>query len=203
LSYDHVAQQITEAVRRWRPAIVGFRYRGSRHESAVAQLSTTSGSFEPFPYLMKHRKFAALLVVVAVLAGGCSKRSEAVAIEPGVAIGSVRSGMTIQQVIEKLGPPDQTNDSVLMYAQLGIQIAPGSRGQVYRVTIAHPFAGHSKEGIGIGSSRPEVIRAYGDPTVAKPGTSGCEFLRYSGRGLVVQLHDGKADMMSVFFPTAK
>jgi len=152
---------------------------------------------------MNHRTLAAFLVAAAVLVGGCSKRNASIAIEPGVAIGSVHSGMTIPQVIEQLGQPDQTNDSELIYSQLGLQVAPGSGGQVYRVTIAHPFAGHSKEGIGIGSTRADVIRAYGEPTVAKPGTSGYESLRYSKFGLVFQLHDGKADMMSVFFQAAK
>jgi hypothetical protein len=69
--------------------------------------------------------------------------------------------------------------------------------------MEHPFAGRTKEGIGIGSSRADVIRGYGEPTVAKPGTSGYEFLRYSKLGLVFQLHDGKVDMFSVFFQAAK
>ena len=125
------------------------------------------------------------------------------AIEPGIAVGSVHSGMTMQQVIAKLGQPDQTNDSVLVYSHLGLQVAPGNGGVVHRVTVEHPFAGRTKEGIGIGSNRADVIRAFGEPTVAKPGTSGYEFLRYGELGLVFQLHDGKVDMFSLFFQAAK
>jgi hypothetical protein len=51
---------------------------------------------------MKDRTLIAFLLAAAVLVGGCSKRSEPVAIEPGVAVGSVHSGMTIQQVIAEL-----------------------------------------------------------------------------------------------------
>jgi hypothetical protein len=152
---------------------------------------------------MKNRTVIALLAVAGMVVGGCSKRSEPVVIEPGVAIGAVHSGMTLPQVVAKLGQPDQTNDSALIYSHWGLQVAPGKGGVVHRVTVAQPFAGRTKEGIGLGSGRAEVIRAYGEPTVAKPGTSGYEFLRYSKLGLVFQLHDGKADMMSVFFQATR
>jgi hypothetical protein len=152
---------------------------------------------------MKNHTIAACLMVAAVLIGGCSKQSASVSIEPGIAVGSVHSGMTIQQVIVELGQPDQTNDSALVYSQLGLLIAPGNTNVVHRVTIVHPFAGHTKEGVGIGSSRADVIRAYGEPTIAKPETSGYEFLRYAKLGLVFQLHDGKVDMFSVFFLATK
>ena len=152
---------------------------------------------------MKNSTLIAFLLAAAVLVGGCSKRSEPVAIQPGVAVGSVHSGMTIRQVIAELGQPDQTNDSALIFSRLGLQVAPGSNDVIHRVTMEHPFAGRTKEGIGIGSSRADVIRGYGEPTVAKPGTSGYEFLRYSKLGLVFQLHDGKVDMFSVFFQAAK
>ena len=150
-------------------------------------------------HLMRNRTLT-LLVVAAALAGGCSKRGESTAIEPSVGVGSVHSGMTIEQVISQLGQPDETNDSTLIYSHLGLQVAPGNGDVVHRVTMEHPFAGRTKEGIGIGSSRADVIQAFGAPTVAEPGTAGYEFLRYSSRGLVFQLHDGRVDMMSVFFP---
>jgi hypothetical protein len=152
---------------------------------------------------MKNRTLTKYFVIATILVGACSVRSQSVTIEPGIAVGSVHSGMTMQQVIAKLGQPDQTNDSVLVYSHLGLQVAPGNGEVVHRVTVEHPFTGRSKEGIGIGSSRADVIKAYGEPTVAKPGTAGYEFLRYSKLGLVFQLHDGKVDMMSVFFPATK
>jgi hypothetical protein len=152
---------------------------------------------------MKNRTLTKFLVIATVLVGACSVRSQSVAIEPGIAVGSVHSGMTMRQVIAKLGQPDQTNDSALVYSHLGIQVAPDKGEIVHRVTVEHPFTGRTKEGVGIGSSRADVIQAYGAPTVAKPGTADYEFLRYTKLGLVFQLHDGKVDMMSVFFQSTK
>jgi hypothetical protein len=156
------------------------------------------------------------LVASAALFVSCSKRSESVAIEPGVAVGSVHSGMTIQQVIAELGQPDPTNyffdtnyygGPALEYSHLGLIVAPGKGGVVNRVTITHSFAGRTKDGIGIGSSRADVIQAMGAPTFDKPGRQGYEFLRYahleSGGHLVFQLHDGTVDIISVFFPDTK
>lgn len=148
-------------------------------------------------------------VAAAALVGSCSKHSDSVAIEPSVAVGSVHSGMTTQQVIAELGQPDPTNyffdtnyygGPALEYSHLGLIVAPDKEGVVNRVTITQPFAGRTKKGIGIGSSRADVIQAYGAPPITRPGTAGYEFLRYSKLGLVFQLHDGKVDMMSVFFP---
>jgi hypothetical protein len=153
------------------------------------------------------QKIHTMKKIVSILSGClvtlAAVAADSVAIEPGVAVGSVHSGMTIQQVITQLGQPDQTNDSALVYSRLGLQVAAGKGDVVHRVTMEHPFAGHTKEGIGIGSSRADVIGAFGEPTVAKPGTSGYEFLRYKKLGLVFQLHDGKIDMFSVFFQATK
>ena len=152
---------------------------------------------------------SSVVVAVSILVTGCSKRtahsawasSASAVIEPGVFIGPLHSGMTIQQVIAELGQPEQTNDKELLYPHLGLQVAHAAGGDVmYRVTIQHPFAGHTKDGIGIGSSRADVVQAYGEPKVAKPGPeAGSEFLIYDKPGLVFTLHDGKVDIMSVFF----
>ncbi len=44
-------------------------------------------------------------------------------------------------------------------------------------SVITPFAGHTKEGIGIGSNRAEVVSAYGEPPTAKHG-NGYEILIY-------------------------
>ncbi len=143
------------------------------------------------------------LVLATALAGGCSRQGEPVTIEPGVAVGLLHSGMTLEQVISQLGQPDRTNDSHFEYSRLGLSVVSGQGGAVERVIIAQPFAGRTKEGIGIGSSRADVIRAYGAPAFDKPGTSGYEFLRYGQLGFVFQLHNGKTDLMTVIFPKPK
>jgi hypothetical protein len=63
------------------------------------------------------------------------------------------------------------------------------------------FAGHTKEGICIGSSRADVISAYGEPTVTEPmrGSSGSETLKYKPLGLDFHITDGKVNLIAVFF----
>jgi hypothetical protein len=160
----------------------------------------------------------ALLVAAAFLAGGCSKQaahvswssSESIVVEPGVAIGSVHSGMTMQQVIAELGQPDQTVVSTapeingaLDYTNIGLSVMPGRGGVVHDVGVRPPFAGRTKEGIGMGASRADVIKAYGEPTAAKQMQPDSEVLRYEPLGVRFQLQDDKVDLIVVTFKTTK
>jgi hypothetical protein len=159
-----------------------------------------------------------LLAATVLLAGGCSKRpahviwssSESIVVEPGVAIGSVHSGMTIQQVIAALGQPDRTIDSAspeinraLEYTNFGLCVIPDKGEAVHIASVGPPFAGRTKKGIGIGSSRADVIQAYGEPTTAKPIKPDYEVLRYESLGLRLQLQEGKVDLIAVIFKTTK
>jgi hypothetical protein len=164
-----------------------------------------------------------MLVAVSFLSGGCSKRpahgvltsSESFVIEPGASIGPVRSDMTMQQVVAELGEPDRTNGSVLDYLNLGFSVIPGKGGVVKVVLCADhsghgglftkAFAGHTKEGIGIGSSRADVVRAYGEPTTTKTVEfmPGCEILIYRPLGLDFRLQDSKVNLIGVIFNSPK
>jgi len=114
-----------------------------------------------------------------------------VAIKPGVYVGLVHSGMTLDQVKAALGQPDATNDSALDYVKLGLQIIPGKGDLVHIVGVGHPFLGGTKEGICVGSSCAAVIQAY-EP--------GYETLKYKPLGVNFQLHDGKVDWLATVFP---
>jgi hypothetical protein len=132
-------------------------------------------------------------------------------IEPGVAIGPVHSGMTIQQVVAELGEPDQKKESALEYLNLGFSVVPdkaGKEGVVHIVLcvdrggpFTRAFAGQTTEGIGIGSSRADVIKAYGEPTATESidGKPGFEVLRYKPRGLMLELEAGKVYSIGVIF----
>src|SRR5208283_175241 len=74
--------EVAGANRRWR---CQFRYRGSRRESAVAQLFSL-GVFT----FMKNRTLTALLMAAAIVASGCSKRSQSVTVSPGDSIFQIR-----------------------------------------------------------------------------------------------------------------
>jgi hypothetical protein len=162
---------------------------------------------------MKH---CTLLIVAALLVSlfvGCSKRptsSATFVIEPKAAIGPVRSGMTIQQVVAVLGEPDQKKDSALEYLNLGFFVVPGKGGLVQIVLcedsdkggpFTKAFAGRTKEGTGIGSSRADVISAYGEPTATESidGKSGFEVLRYKPLGLMLEIGAGKVYSIAVIF----
>jgi hypothetical protein len=162
--------------------------------------------------------FTAFLVAVALLAGGCTKQtshgiwssSASIVIEPGVSVGPVHSGMTIKQIIAELGQPERTKDSILQYLTLGLYIIPAKvpdKGDVVHIVgVASPFAGHTKEGICLGSGRAEVIQAYGEPTTTKllkpeSAKAGREVLRYERLGLNFELQDGMVVSMGMVFQT--
>ena len=98
-------------------------------------------------------------------------------IEPNLAVGPVRVGMTTAQVIGALGEPQRRTSNSLEYSRLGIAVMPGSDGIVSVVMcgdvtgINGPFVkifnGRTKEGIGMRSTRAEVLKAYGQPTEDK------------------------------------
>jgi hypothetical protein len=102
--------------------------------------------------------------------------------------------MTIQEVISALGQPSRTNAVGLEFSSVGLFICP-DKGEF---TLIPPFAGHTKEGIGLGSSRADVVRAYGQPSAARITGPGYELLRYSPNRMSFQLHEGVVDWIDVF-----
>jgi hypothetical protein len=153
--------------------------------------------------IKKHIAFA----VVAILAAGCSKHGEPRADVRGLAIGSLHSGTTMRQVVAEFGQPelDMTNSGVISmarYQKLGLGfLAP--YGVVRSVSVLAPCTQRTREGIGIGSSRAAVIKAYGEPTSAKATATNCEVLAYQRLGFVCELQDGKVDSMTIVFRTVK
>jgi hypothetical protein len=65
------------------------------------------------------------------------------------------------------------------------------------------FKGHTKEGIGMESSREDVIKAYGQPTTAKSWEPGQEQLEYKDLGLTFTLESAKVINILVDFRTPK
>jgi hypothetical protein len=65
------------------------------------------------------------------------------------------------------------------------------------------FKGRTKEGIGMESSRADVINAFGQPTTVKPWEPGQEQLEYKTLGLTFTLEAGKVMNILVDFRPAK
>ena len=145
-----------------------------------------------------------IVALLVYLVASCSKKpavatmpvwsaSSTIAINPIITIGTLRSGMTIQEVITELGQPARTNAAGLEFPGFGLSITP-AHGEM---TLFPPFAGLTKDGIGMGSSRADVLRAYGEPRVSKFTGPGMELLEYEALGIKFQLHDGAVDWIDV------
>lgn len=108
---------------------------------------------------------------------GCRKKSEEpMTIEPSVGIGKVKFGMLSKEVRSILGKPDfemrdaQMTES-LAYNELGLSIYI-FKGLVKGITCrglsgdpeVKPCTARTSKGIGIGSTREQIIEAYGEPT---------------------------------------
>ena len=147
--------------------------------------------------------------------GGCSVKSEQASsgtnapmlIEPYAGVGKVRAGMTIDQIIAELGKPERKTGKALEYTKLGLAVLPGTNGIVQAVMcgdvtgingpFVKAFTGRSKEGIGMNSTREEVIKAYGEPTSSEKFIGGIESLQYAPLGLTFTLEGGRVHHMIV------
>jgi hypothetical protein len=158
------------------------------------------------------------MVSALLFIGGCSKKphlssSASIVIQPGVSFGSVRNNATMQDVINALGEPDERNERQLKYFNLGLLIDIKSNvvhiiscvGVDAKDSPFKTFAGHTPDGIGIGSSKEDIVRAYGEPTAVEsdPKTPDIEVLRYKSLGLFFMLRDGKVLGMAVIFQPQK
>ena len=161
---------------------------------------------------MKIYKPLIIAFSLALLLSGCSKNgtlasSESFTVEAGASIGPVHSGMTMQQVTKVLGEPSRTLKGLLEYQHLGLIILPEKGGLVGSVMcVSHgkggaavrSFAGHTKEGIGIGASRAEVISAYGTPLDIESHTNYEHLIYYKTRGINFVIKNEKVDEITVY-----
>jgi RNA polymerase sigma factor (sigma-70 family) len=172
-------------------------------------------------------KFAAGVGVGILLAGGAAtlalsddrsktdgpavQQEPPVLIVPGESVGPVRKGMTTNEVEAMLGQPDKWQGKIMVYdKQYGMSVSEGKNGVAVIFCgdsmLGYPgvktFKGHTKEGIGMESTREEVIKAFGQPTTAKPWGPGQEQLEYKALGLTFILESGKVFNILVDFRTA-
>ena len=139
--------------------------------------------------------------------GKISSSSASILIEPGVRVGAVRKGMRPEDVTAKMGMADKTVGKVSFYYALGFSLSYASDGTVRKVycgkipgvdePLAKPFEGRTKEGIGIGSTRAEIIKVFGKPLVGKTANPTEERLAYSTTGLLFILLDDKVCQITV------
>src|SRR5712672_1638038 len=167
---------------------------------------------------MEPRKIALIFITLGcalALSGGCSESSDETSssanppmvIEPNLRVGEVHAGMTVEQVVKQLGEPQRRTANALEYTRLGFAVMPGPDGVVQVVMcgdvtgingpLVKAFTGRTREGIGMNSTRAEVIKAYGEPTSSEKFMGGIESLQYAPLGITFTLEGGRVHHMIV------
>jgi hypothetical protein len=155
---------------------------------------------------------AVVLTALLAIGSGCSQNGSETAsgiagtnstllIEPNIAVGPVRAGMSVAQVITELGAPQRRTSNSLEYTHLGLAVMPGADDKVQVVMcgdvtgvngpFAKAFTGRTKEGIGMYSTREEILRVFGEPTADEKMRGGLESLQYEALGMTYTLEAGK------------
>ncbi len=157
-------------------------------------------------------------LVLTLAAAGCSETSDQftgdvaitnapMVIEPNLSVGKVRAGLTVQQVVAELGEPQRRTATALEYPRLGLAVMPGPDGLAQVVMcgdvtgltgpFVRAFTGRTKEGIGMNSTRQEIVKAYGEPTQSEKMRGGIESLKYQPLGITFTLERDRVHHMIV------
>lgn len=173
---------------------------------------------------MRTRKKAALatLAFFLITAGGCGGKTTGAAdkanshsrflIKPGVGVGEVKLGMMRAEVVSRFGNPDHQTGTIAYYLDFGMIVNYDAQEMVSKVVCGTPirmefmklapFKRSTEEGIRIGSSRKDVVDAFGNPpkSFIPPGDATAETLSYESLGLILLLDDGKVRLFRVVPP---
>ena len=105
--------------------------------------------------------------------------SEDLLIRPGIGVGKIKFGMTVQQMKNILGKPDVAATGIsYMYKSLGIEIIAKDKVNIDAIlcgnfsnkkdpmfkAMEQAFKFKTAEGIGIGSTEVQITKALGEPT---------------------------------------
>jgi RNA polymerase sigma factor (sigma-70 family) len=171
---------------------------------------------------------AALFVggVATVAISGDSTGNDTKAVEqqtselivPGTSVGKVKAGMSTDDLLPLFGKPDRKPERILGkdgevwvwdYTRYGFTVFSSVYGVAAVMCgdasgtndlLVKAFKALTEEGIGMGSTRAEVVQAFGQPTAAKPWNAGQEQLEYKPLGLTLTLKAGKVIHIIVDFP---
>lgn len=112
---------------------------------------------------------------------------QAPTVTPGEGIGPAKFGMSKKDVIEKLGEPDEIiRDMGLEYRSRGFGLLVSHARGLVAITCytqetfvlkVKDFAGKTREGIAMGASSADIIKAYGEPE-SKETNEGMTYLHY-------------------------
>ncbi|MEE8522939.1 MAG: hypothetical protein V3T72_03325, partial [Thermoanaerobaculia bacterium] len=96
---------------------------------------------------------------------------------PGEAVGPIRLGITKQELESRVGIPERTSlgaweylsdgYAVLMDASSSTVSAVLAGGGTEQVRLDERFHGRTAAGLGMGSTKPEILDALGEPSVER------------------------------------
>ncbi len=144
--------------------------------------------------------------VVAILVTSCSQspgsasKNVAMDIVPGVGVGPIKFGMTMDEVKQVLGKPDRTTGKALEYLSLGLAVGPSKQDGTVAVILmgdgngsylVDRFKGATKEGVRMRSTRQEIVAAYGEPEKTASEAPSLETLYYDSGRTEYSLKDGR------------
>ena len=176
--------------------------------------------------IIKTYRYLYFLIVLGILCYGCAEKEEqsepeevetevqasdadnqetiVASIQPGMGVGKVKFGMTVDELTSALGKPDIDATGIsYVYADLGIEVVIRD-DKVHSVYCVHhiPNASEVKtceyqteKGIGIGSTESDIIAAYGEPTKRSKGA-----LMYKELGLRFELENGQVQKIIALKP---
>lgn len=132
---------------------------------------------------------------------GSEKPAEDLLIRPTIGVGKIKIGMTVKQMENILGKPDIAATGIsYMYRDLGIEIVAKDSVTINAIVCGNP-SGRTMaivkaqekackfktiEGIGIGSTEEQVIKAFGQPTNRSNNKLG-----YKNKRMSIHLSNGK------------
>ncbi len=161
-----------------------------------------------------------LLVLGGLFYAGCDKTKDETSLElqgestgqsekstanllilPGICVGDVRLGMTVDEMKDVLGKPDVAATGIsFMYKSLGIEVVANDKKTVIAISCGNPHNINTPivkalgaackfktaEGIGIGSTADHILQEYGEPS--RKSNDG---LLYKDDGIAFFLSDDK------------
>jgi hypothetical protein len=134
-----------------------------------------------------------ICALISLLAIGCRQEQRAQdSVEPGRALAGVRLGTTRDELSTQLGTPKQTigpdrNGRTALSFPGGFSVVCDSNAVVVSVQAGKLFQGRTKEGIGIGSTKEDVVRVFGQPERTAPNTDTSADIYYLKRGLRLKI----------------
>lgn len=137
---------------------------------------------------------AACVACAGVAPSECGHVLRGAPLEAGVGFGGLRLGMSAAEVEAAVGPPERTTGDAWEYLSCGFALVfDRERRLAVLMGGGHPtlnerFAVESEEGLGLGSSREDVIGVLGEPTRS---SSDGEMLHYDTRGIHWTLSGGR------------